>query len=223
MDFLKAIFGEKPLTFEELVQAINAHNGNEANKDNQIKIGNLGGGDYVGKAKYDSEIEKLNNIISGKDTEITTANDLIAELKKASKGNEDFQTKITGYETQVADLQKENAKIKMDSELKIAMLAAGAKTDDIDYLIYKLNSKGEKLELGDDGHIKGVDEMIAGLKTQHPNQFESQQQRKVDPNRLPDPNKNTGLTKAEILRKPYAERMKIYEENPEAYNEAMKS
>ena len=32
MEFLKAIYGDKALTFDELVQAINAHNGNEANK-----------------------------------------------------------------------------------------------------------------------------------------------------------------------------------------------
>ena len=78
MDFLKAIFGDKPLTFDEFVQAVNAHNGNEANKENQIKIGNLGTGEYVGKGKYDA----LNELLTGKQTELDTANNLIMKKKE---------------------------------------------------------------------------------------------------------------------------------------------
>lgn len=52
MEFLKEILGEE--LFNQIAEKINAHNGNEANKDNQIKIGNLGSGEYVGKGKYDA-------------------------------------------------------------------------------------------------------------------------------------------------------------------------
>lgn len=215
MDFLKAIFDEKPLTFDELVQAINAHNGNEANKDNQIKIGNLGGGDYVGKAKYDA----LQTLLDGKTTELDTANTLIADLKKGTKGNEELQGKVTAYETQVTQLQEQLKQTQINSELKIAMLAAGAKADDIDYLTYKLNSKGEKLELGEDGHIKGVDEMIAGLKTQHPSQFDPKAKLKVDPNRLPETNPNDkGLTREEFNKMGYKSRVELKANNPELYD-----
>ena len=113
MDFLKEILGEE--LFNQLVSKINEHNGNEANKDNQIKIGNLGTGEYVSKQKYDGIVQQL----SGKQTEIDTANGLIAELQKGTKGNEELQGKITGYETQVADLQKELAEIKVKSALKV--------------------------------------------------------------------------------------------------------
>lgn len=220
MDFLKAIFGEKPLTFDEFARAIDAHNGNEANKDNQIKLGNLGGGEYVGKAKYDA----LQTLLDGKTTELDTANTLIADLKKGTKGNEELQGKVTAYETQVSQLQEQLKQTQIDSELKVAMLAAGAKADDIDYLMYRLNNTGEKLELGEDGHIKGIDEKIETLKTQHPSQFDAKTTVKVEPNRLPDPNNTTGgLTKAELLNKPYAERQKLFEENPEAYKAAMNS
>ena len=65
MDFLKILFGDKPLTYDELVNAINAHNGNEANKDNQIKIGNLGSGEYTSTAKYKALEESLAGTSSG--------------------------------------------------------------------------------------------------------------------------------------------------------------
>ncbi len=125
MDFLKEILGEE--LFAQIAEKINAHNGDEANKDKQIKLGNLGTGEYVSKAKHDA----LQALLTGKETELSTANGLIAELKKGTKGNEDFQTKITGYETQVAELQKQLVETKIKSALKVALLSE--KALDIDY------------------------------------------------------------------------------------------
>ena len=94
MEFLKAIYGDKKLSFDELVQAINAHNGNEANKENQIKVGNLGGGEYVSKGKYDSELERLNTLLSGKDTDIQTLTDTLESLKKGKVDADAIQQKL---------------------------------------------------------------------------------------------------------------------------------
>ena len=58
---------------------------------------------------------------------------------------------------------------------------------------------------------------------QLPNQFETVTNKKVEPNRLPKPEDKTTYTKDDLLKKPYAERQKIYEENPDAYKEIMKS
>lgn len=186
MDFLKAIFGDKPLTHEEFVNAINAHNGNEANKDNLIKLANLSSGEYVSKAKHDA----LQALLDGKTTELETANNLIADFKKGTKGNEELQGKITTYETQtIPQLQAQLKKTQIESEVKIALLAAGVKADDIDYISFKMNSSGEALELGEDGKIKGIDEKITALKTAYPNQFGSATNGgglKVDPVKLPE-------------------------------------
>lgn len=38
MEFLKAFFGDKAITYDELVQAINAYNGDEKNKEKLIKM-----------------------------------------------------------------------------------------------------------------------------------------------------------------------------------------
>lgn len=98
---------EKNMKLEEVLGAelyaqvkakIDEVNANETDKLKHVRYADLSEGEYVGKGKYDSEIEKLNNIISGKDTELTTANDLIAQLKKGTKGNEELQGKITQYE-----------------------------------------------------------------------------------------------------------------------------
>ncbi len=186
MDFLKALFGDKALSFDELATAINAHNGNEANKENQIKIGNLGSGEYVGKAKYDA----LEALLNGKKTELETANNLIEELKNGTKGNEELQGKVTAYETQVAQLTAENEKIRLDAAIKVALLEA--KATDIDYLTFKLTADGTKLELDENGNIKGIADKITDLKTKFPTQFETGNGngRRVDPLKLNNNNNN---------------------------------
>lgn len=185
MEFLKAFFGDKAITYDELVQAINAYNGDEKNKEKLIKMVNLTDGGYVSKDKYTN----LETDLSGKTTELTKANNLIEELKKSAGKDEETQQKITAYETEIADLKKENAELKTENALKFALVAAGAV--DVDYLVFKAKEKGE-IKLGDDGKIKGEDDLISGLKTQHPTMFEAsngnQQQngnRRVLENNLP--------------------------------------
>lgn len=216
MEFLKAILGEE--LYAQLETALNSYNGNEANKDKQVKLANLAGGEYVGKGKFDA----LQAQLDGKTTELDTANGLIAELKKGTKGNEDLQSKITGYETQVAQLQTELEKTKLDNAIQLAL--RDAKAVDPDYLAYKLREKytPEELTLDENGKVKGIEDKLAGLKTQFPTQFEQDGQKKIIENRLPDdPAGGDGYTKDEILKKPYAERAKMFEENPEAFRNAM--
>lgn len=218
MEFLKEILGEE--LFKQFETAINSWNGNEANKEKLVKLANLSGGEYVGKGKFDALQEQL----TGKTTELETANGLIAELKKGTKGNEELQGKITAYEGQVADLQQQLAETKLKSAIKVALLSE--KAVDIDYLTFKLEEKlkekGETLELDENDNIKGWDSQLDGLKTQFPTMFESGT-KKIEPNKLPDGDPNKGLTRAELLKKSYKERQELFTENPEAYHAAMES
>jgi hypothetical protein len=162
---------------------------------------------------------KLKTDHDGKVAELTEAQNLIAELKKASKGQEDLQGKITNYETQVQQLQTENQRIKVEAEAKVGLLAA--KAVDVDYLLFKLKEKGE-LELDDQGKIKGWDDKIAALKTQLPTQFEAEAKKNIIENKLPgDDSGGDAITRESLLKKPYAERMKFYNDNPEVYKSIM--
>lgn len=218
MEFLRAILGDE--LYAQIAEKLNAYNGDEANKDKQIKLANLGSGEYVGKGKYDA----LQALLDGKTTELDTANGLIAELKKGTKGNEELQGKITGYETQVAQLQEELEKTKLDNAIQLAL--RDAKAVDPDYLAYKLREKysANELKLDENGKVKGIDDKLAGLKTQFPNQFEAGGTKKIIEHKLPEgQGGGDTITKESLLKKSYAERMKIFNENPEAYNAAMGS
>lgn len=224
MEFLKAILGEE--LFNQFMEKIDAFNGNEENKDKQVKLENINSGNYISKLKYDDVAAQL----EGKNNELTNANNLISELKKASKGNEDIQAKFTQYEQQNAQLQAELQETKIKSAIKVALMSE--KAVDVDYLTYKLNEKlkekGESLELDENENIKGWSDKLSGLKTQFPTMFESVSDNNdgyqvLKPNKLPN-GENTGtLTKEQLLKKPYAERARIAQENPEAYAAAMNS
>lgn len=216
MDFLKEILGDE--LYKQVETAINAYNGNAENKDKQIKLANLGSGEYVGKGKYDS----LQALLDGKITELDSANGLIAELKKGTKGNEELQGKITGYESQVAQLQAELEQTKLENAIQLAL--RDAKAIDPDYLAFKLREKysADELKLDENGKLKGIDDKLAGLKTQFPNQFEGAGTKRIIENKLPDDlDTGAGLSKEEILKKPYSERAKLFAENPEAFRTAM--
>lgn len=213
MEFLKNILGEE--LFKTVSEKINAYNGDESHKDAQIKLANLATGDYIGKGKY----EALEATMGNKDKELAQANSLIAELKKSTKNDEEAQKKISDYDSQVKALQEELAQTKIDNAIKIALLEAHV--SDIDYVAYKLHEKGDKIELDDNGKIKGWDDMLAGLKTQLPNQFESSTMKKVEEKKLDTSDEHTGFTKAEFLKKSYGERAAYAQEHPDEFKTLM--
>lgn len=169
----------------------------------------------------DVRYSKLKDEHAGKLAELEKANGLIAELQKSNKGNEKLQEQVSQYEAEIAELQSQLAQTQLDAAIKVALL--GAHALDVDYLTFKLKESGD-LELAEDGTIKGWDDRLAGLKTKFPTQFESAgQERRIEENRLDkDTEGKGGMTRAEILKMPYAERAKLFAENKDVYEEAMK-
>jgi len=164
---------------------------------------------------------KLKNQHDTASKQLKEANELIATLKQSTEGQEDLQKKVTDYETQIATLQAQLEETQIDADLDVELLAAGAKPEDLDYIKFKLKAKG-KLERGEDGKVKDVDDKIAAIKTQLPAHFTGESKKNILENKLPNEHENgDAITKESLLKKPYAERMKIFNENPEAYKTAM--
>lgn len=215
MEFLKDILGEE--LYAKVAEKLNAYNGDEANKDNQIKLANLGGGEYVGKGKYDA----LQALLDGQTGELETANGLIAELKKGTKGNEELQGKITAYEGQVQQLQEQLQQTKIKSAIKVALLSE--KALDVDYLTFKLESKlkedGKTIELDDADNIKGWKDLLSGLKTQFPTQFENEGNRRFRDSKLPPFDGDGAVTLEQFRKMGVEERSKFKAENEALYNQ----
>ena len=163
---------------------------------------------------------KLKTDHEGVTKQLGEANTLIEELKKSTKGHEDLQGKLTAYEGRVEQLQAELEQAKIEGEAKVGLLAA--KALDVDYLLFKLKEKGE-LSRGDDGKVKGLDDMIDALKTQFPTQFESASTKHYQEHKLPegDPG-DKAVTKEEFNKMGYNSRVELKQNNPELYSQLMK-
>lgn len=167
----------------------------------------------------DVRYNKLKTDHDGVNKQLTEAQALIENLQKSTKGQEAAQQQIADYKAQAEKLAAELEQTKIEAEIKVGLLSE--KALDVDYLTFKLKEKGE-LALDENGKIKGWEDKVAALKTQLPNQFESAGSKKIIENKLPDDNGGgDALTREALLKKPYAERMKIFNENPEAYKTAM--
>lgn len=191
---------------EELIQAIQA----------DMKANNV----YTASEEnLDIRYGKLKNQHESTAKQLEEANGLIETLKKSTKGQEDAQQKITSYEQQVAQLQAELEQTKIDTAIKVGLLAAKAVPDDVDYLTYRLKADGE-LALDEQGNVKGWEDRLAGLMTRHPSHFEAEKKKRIVENRLPEVRGGgEGITKEAFAKMGYQERLKVYQEDPEAYKQ----
>jgi hypothetical protein len=145
---------------------------------------------------------------------------LIADLQSATKGQEKVQKQIADYQAQIARQQEELNQAKIESALKIGLLSAGAKASDVDYLIFKMNHDGDwKPELDENGQVKGLDDKVKGLKTQFPAQFEMSSSKKIDEKKLDKPDTKQTTTKDDFKKMGYQAKLKLFNENPDLYNE----
>ena len=202
-DFLKEVFSKlenvDEATMKEIIDAIMNENGKGINESK-------------------SKIDELTQQLGLKTKESEEANKLIEELKKSNQGNEDLQKSISTYETENAKLKAENEQLKLDNAIKVELLNAKAKGDDLDYLMFKIKQNNEKLSLTENGELKGFD--VEEIKTAYPSNFEVESKKVVDVNNLPkiDGNENQ-VTKEQFEKMGYKERTKLFNENPDVYKE----
>lgn len=218
---LEELLKDSPDVLKAVTEAITKANEGQEDKLKHVRYADLSEGGYVSKDKYTN----LETDLTANKTELDKANKLIEELKKSTGKDEALQKKITDYEKEIATLKQENETLKTENALKFALMSAGAV--DVDYLMFKAKEKGE-IKLDSDGKIKGEADLISTLKTQHSAMFSSGNNgdgnggRRVLENNLPEGNKEKTITKEEFDKMGYQGKVKLFNENPELYNELKK-
>ena len=97
MDFLKELFGEEALTFEQLSKKVS---------EKGLKLADLSTGNYVAKKKYTDDLESRDTQISELSCQIATRDNDLKTLKK--------QLEDAGNDTTVADLTEKLTKLQGD-------------------------------------------------------------------------------------------------------------
>lgn len=111
MEFLKALFGDGTLDYEQFSQAVS---------EKGIKLADLSTGDYVSKRKFDSEIKNREATILDLNGQITTRDTDIGNLKKQLEdGSLDNETKLSDLTSQISKLQGDYESVKNDYEARL--------------------------------------------------------------------------------------------------------
>lgn len=162
MEFLKAVLGDK---YDVFKQAVDTFNALPENKDKQVKLADLGSGEYVGLGKYNALVTEKDGI----QEKLTAADETIETLKKSNKDNETLQATIKTHEGTIETLKTTyEGKIK-EITINAAIQAKLTDTKYPDLLATKFDKS--KLVVGTDGVVSGIDEQLTGIKETYKDLF----------------------------------------------------
>lgn len=177
MEFLKEVLGED--LYSQVESKISSHNSDEKNKNNQIKIANIGAGNYVEKEKLDKKITELDGVkqqLTDANATIKSYEDMDIEgIKKSAKDWEDKHKKDTEeLQAKLAKKDYDHIVEKKVDGLKFSSTSAKkAFTTD-------LIAKELKLE---NDNLLGFEDFVKEYKESDPGAFEAEE----DPNAKPKP------------------------------------
>lgn len=168
---LEELLGEE--LYKQVQEKLDAANAKETDKLKHIRYVDLSEGEYVGKAKYDALTTEKANL----ETQITTLNNTITDLKKNNKDNEALQNTINTLNGDIKKLQEENVKTGKTYALKEQLQKVGV--IDPDYLIYK-HGGIEKFNFDEENKPIGIEDTIKPYKedTTMAHLFKQTEQRK---------------------------------------------
>ena len=112
MDFLKKLFENGALTWEQFEAAVTA---------NGYKVADLSTGNYVSKKKFDDEIATRDTTIGDLQDQISTRDTDIKNLQtQIADGSKDNDTKISELNQQITKLQNDYETARTDYENKLS-------------------------------------------------------------------------------------------------------
>ena len=115
MDFLKELFGEEALTWEQFSEAVTSKG---------FKVADLSKGNYVSKKKFDDEIKTRDTTISELNSTISVRDNDIEDLKqKLETGGQNNETNVKELLTQISTLQGQYESDKSELETKLSKQA----------------------------------------------------------------------------------------------------
>ncbi len=163
MKYLKALFGEEALTYDQFVEKL-------AEAGDGIKLANLAEGGYVSRAKYDDDVADAKGKLDAANGTITDLQGKLSQFDGVDVDdlNGRLQTLQQKYDHDVGELKLESAiatRVR-DFGARNPKLVAGA----VDR---------SKISLSDDGMLTGVDEQLEQLKQSDEYLFHTEEKKTV--------------------------------------------
>lgn len=172
---------------------------------------------YIPKQRFDevnTEKKKLETTVSERDTQLETLKNSTGDVEAMKKTIETLQTdNKTKDETHAAEIKQ----LKVESAISSALTAAKAKNEKAVKALLELDL--EKVEFGDDGSVKGLDEQIKKLTESEDTKFLFNTESKKTQFKGAKPGetgKEDPDTKVDVSKMNYEELAAYLAENPDA-------
>ena len=177
---------------------------------------------FIPKSRFD-EVNNAKNTAEA----LVKERDGQLETLKNSSGD------VEALKQQIQTLQDENKakddahaaeikQLKIDNAIESALTGAKAKNN---LAVKALLKDLDKIEIAEDGTIKGLAEQIESLQKSDEYLFEAKETKKMKGAKLgegADPDLNGGLTKEQFNKMSYKEKVNLFNENKELYDSLSK-
>lgn len=207
MEFLKDVFGNEALTYEQLAEKL---------KDNEkIKLGNLAEGQYISREKFDA----MKSDRDGLKAQLTDANAKIQEFQGMDidgiqQAVEDWKTK---YDSDTQKLKDELAAQNYAFTVKEALAGMKFSSESARRAFTAgLKEKGLPVQ---DGKLLGLDDFVKTYKETDPAAFAPDRpapQIVLGGGRKPP---LAGVTREQYKQMGYTDRLRLKTEQPQLYSE----
>lgn len=182
--------------------------------------------------KNGKDVETAKGSLAAVTAERDNLKTTVAERDKQLEGLKVSAGDAEKLKKQIEDLQAENKekdkahaeelrRLKIDNAVAAAITAAKGKNAKAIRALLEL----EKAELAEDGTVKGLAEQMEKLKKAEDSKFLFDSERRIlkgtKPAEASDPIE-PGLTRAQFQRMGYKERLELFNNDPELYNELVK-
>lgn len=168
MEFLKSLFGDDSLTYDQLASKIT---------ENKLKVVNIADGSYVSRAKFDDNVNALNQQVtdlqgqlSQRDTDITGLNDKLLAAKADTSKLAELQAALTGLQSKYDQDKKDwDAKTKkMQYEFLVREKANTLKfTSEAAKRDFISQANGKKFQVDGDTML-GYEDFVTKYKADNP-------------------------------------------------------
>lgn len=132
-------------------------------KVGDAKIAVVSDGNWIPKSKFD-EINEQKKAYKQQVDELSAS---LEDMKKSAAGNEELSKKLEDMTKQLAAKDAEMRNIIMSNAIEKALVRAQAKFPDL--LMSKFDM--EKIEIAEDGTIKGIDDQLKSLQEKYKDLF----------------------------------------------------
>ena len=180
-------------TVDEVLQAIE-----EADKDR------------VPRSRLNDKNEEIKELKA----EIKNRDEQINGLQKAAKGNEKLEEQLKSLEQQNQEWEQKYKQTQIDTAIKLAAKDAKDPADVLAFI------KKDTLQLNEDGTVSGLDEALKSLRESKSYLFAEVEQPGLK-GRTPHPpgQQPPAITKEQFSKMTYQDRVTLYNENPDLYNQ----